>query len=213
MNIRKPTDYSAMYTKLDELMEKNLPHMELYREIGQLVCSRPEKGAAVIASEYLRENHSDIAGFSPRNVRRMREFFRAYGSNKALMAEAMKIGWTQNVLIMERCVDNTERQWYLRAVIRFGWSKLELIAKIDEEAHLKMPLAPQEEICNTANGVSNAEPSHVFSVGLSDGFQVPVGDDSSPRPRTRGHPSRCRWNFYIIAPPFQKPINVKSVNC
>ena len=110
MNIRKATDYSDMYLKLDELMEKSLPQMELYREIGRLVCSRPEKSAAVMASEYLRENHSDVAGFSPRNVRRMREFFRTYESNNALMAEAMKVGWTQNVLILERCADDAERQ-------------------------------------------------------------------------------------------------------
>ena len=56
MNIRKAIDYSDMYSKLDELMEKSLPQMELYREIGRLVCSRPEKGAAVMMSEYLR-NH------------------------------------------------------------------------------------------------------------------------------------------------------------
>ena len=151
MNIRKATDYSDMYSKLDKLMEKSLPQMELYREIGRLVCSRLEKGAAVMASEYLRENHSDVAGFSPRNVRRMREFFRTYGSNEALMAGAMKIGWTQNVLIMERCLSDTERQWYLRAVFLFGWSKLELAAKLDDEAHLKMTLAPQEEVCYTEN--------------------------------------------------------------
>ena len=95
MNIRKKIDYSAMYTKLDELMGKSLPQMELYREIGRLVCSRAEKGAAVMASEYLRKNYSDAAGFSPRNVRRMREFFRTYEGNETLIAEAMKISWTE----------------------------------------------------------------------------------------------------------------------
>jgi len=37
VNIRKPTDYSDMYTALDWLMTEELPHMELYREIGGLV--------------------------------------------------------------------------------------------------------------------------------------------------------------------------------
>ena len=46
MNIRKPIDYSAMYTGLDQALERNLPQMELYLEIGKLVSARKEKGAA-----------------------------------------------------------------------------------------------------------------------------------------------------------------------
>ena len=50
MNIRKPTDYSAMYDALDALMTAVLTQMELYCEIGRLISARPEKGAAVAAS-------------------------------------------------------------------------------------------------------------------------------------------------------------------
>ena len=53
MNIRKPVDYSAMYTGLDQALERTLPQMELYLEIGKLVSARTEKGAAVAAAEYL----------------------------------------------------------------------------------------------------------------------------------------------------------------
>ena len=53
MNIRKPIDYSAMYTGLNQALERNLPQMELYLEIGKLVSARTEKGAAVAAAEYL----------------------------------------------------------------------------------------------------------------------------------------------------------------
>ena len=54
MNIRKPTNYSAMYAVLDRLMVEELPQVELYFEIGRAVCARTEKGAAVAASEYLQ---------------------------------------------------------------------------------------------------------------------------------------------------------------
>ena len=54
MNVRKPTDYSAMFAALDELMAENLPQMELYRGIGRVASGRPEKGAAVAAAEYLQ---------------------------------------------------------------------------------------------------------------------------------------------------------------
>ena len=100
MNIRKPTDYSAMYETLDQLMGAKLPQMELYFEIGRVVCARPEKGAAVIAAEYLQANYPECKGFSPRNLRRMREFCRAYADNPELRELTLKLGWTQNAAIL-----------------------------------------------------------------------------------------------------------------
>ena len=78
MNVRKPIDYSAMYANLDILMVEKLPQMELYFEIGKLVSASLEKGAAVAAAEYLSGAYSGVSGFSPRNLRRMREFYRTY---------------------------------------------------------------------------------------------------------------------------------------
>lgn len=75
MNIRKNIDYSALYETLDMLMARQLSQMELYFEIGKEVCERSEKGAAVMASEYLNKQYPDAKGFSPRSQRRMRDFF------------------------------------------------------------------------------------------------------------------------------------------
>ena len=113
MDTRKPTDYSAMYGMMDQLMGAELPQMELYFEIGRAVCARPEKGAAVMAAEYLQENYPEAKGFSPRNRRRMREFYRAYADNPELLALALKLGWTQNAAILEGCEGSRERAWYL----------------------------------------------------------------------------------------------------
>lgn len=76
MNIRNPVDYSVMYTGLDQAVGRSLPQMKLYLEIGKLVNARTEKGAAVAAAEYLTAKYPNISGFSPRNLRRMRDFFR-----------------------------------------------------------------------------------------------------------------------------------------
>ena len=78
MNIRKPTDYSTLFSELDKLMATQLPQMELYCEIGRVVSGRSEKGAAVAASEYLQDTYPAAEGFSPRNLRRMRAFYAAY---------------------------------------------------------------------------------------------------------------------------------------
>ena len=88
MNIRKEIDYSAMYTALDSLMAQDLPQMKLCCEIGRIVGGRAEKGAAVAAAEYLQAKYPDASGFSPRSLRRMREFYRAYENSPALLDES-----------------------------------------------------------------------------------------------------------------------------
>ena len=129
MNVRKPIDYSAMFSALDVLMAAKLPQMELYQEIGKLVSTRPEKGTAVAAAGYITKTYPDASGFSPRNLRRMREFYRAYENAPEVLAEAMTISWTQNVVILENCETAEDRRWYIAAVRLFHWTKAELLEK------------------------------------------------------------------------------------
>lgn len=149
MNVRKPVNYSTMFAALDTLMTASLPQMELYCEIGRLVSSRPEKGAAVAAAEHLHGAYPEIAGFSPRNLRRMREFYRTYSDIPKVLAEAMTIGWTQNVTILEADLTIQEKVWYIQAVQEFGWSKLELSKKIRSGAHREVSLDLQDKVCYT----------------------------------------------------------------
>ena len=120
MNVRKNIDYNAMFSALDVLMATDMPQMELYYEIGRLVSGRQEKGAAVAAAEYLQNTFPETVGFSPRSLRRMREFFRAYENAPDLLAGTMNLSWTQNVVIFESELTLSERAWYIRAALRFG---------------------------------------------------------------------------------------------
>ena len=149
MNIRKPTDYTAMFAALDALMAAQLPQMELYCEIGRLVSRRSEKGAAVAASEYLQAAYPAADGFSPRNVRRMRAFYAAYEESPEIIRLAMNLGWTQNVAILERCSSNEERAWYIRAALRFGWKKAKLLESIKTQAWRNSSLDAQAVSCYT----------------------------------------------------------------
>ena len=148
MNIRKNIDYSEMYEELDKLMEQQLPQMELYCAIGKAVCQRTEKGAAVMASEYLNKHYPDAKGFSPRSLRRMRDFYRTYENHSALLSRAMKLGWIQNVVIMEADLTMELREWYMKAAEQFGWSKTELIANIAANSHEEIVLAIEDEECD-----------------------------------------------------------------
>ena len=149
MNIRKPTDYTAMFTTLDKLMAAQLPQMELYCEIGRVVSGRGEKGAAVAASEYLQAAYPAADGFSPRNLRRMRDFYRMYGDTPELLAEAMRLNWTQNVVIMEAGLTMAERCWYIRKVAESGLSKTELLRMIERAEHSEIALGESVDTCYT----------------------------------------------------------------
>ena len=135
MNIRRSIDYNSIFTALNVLMAEKLPQMKLHHEIGKLVSARPEKGAAVAAAEYLAKAYPGISGFSPRNLRRMREFYRTYEHTPETLVAAMAIGWTQNIVILENCKTADERAWYISAVRRFRWSKAELLRKITQASH------------------------------------------------------------------------------
>lgn len=153
MNIRRNIDYSKMYETLDWLVANQLPQMELYCGIGKAVCRRTEKGAAVMASEYLNKKYPDMKGFSPRNLRRMRDFYRIYENHPALLSLAMQIGWIQNVVIMEAELTMELREWYLKAAKQFNWSKIELIENIKNEAHKEIVLDIGRNLCD--NKVNN----------------------------------------------------------
>ena len=149
MNIRKNIDYSTMFDAMRVAMSADMSQTKLYYELGRLICQRTEKGAAVAAAEYLQQNYPHVSGLSPRNLRRMRDFYRLYEGTPELLDQAMQIGWTQNVVILEADLNTAERCWYLCAVRRWGWSKAELQRKIESQAHQEAYLDESKDQCYT----------------------------------------------------------------
>ena len=164
MNIRKDIDYTEMYEALDELMVQQLPQMELYCGIGKAVCRRTEKGAAVMASEYLNKKYPDVKGFSPRSLRRVRDFYRTYEGRPSLLSRAMKLGWALNVVVMEADLTIELREWYMKATEQFGWSKSELIAAIDANVHESMILHAKKEVYPLAENDSENDKSEDIKI-------------------------------------------------
>lgn len=146
MNVRKAVDYSAMFTALGFVMDADLPQMELYCEIGKIVCARSEKGAAVAAAYFLRVQHPDMTGFSPRNVRRMRDFWQLYGGMPELLCEALHLNWTQNVVIMEAELTAVERRWYIRQAAAQNLFKSELLRIIEDSVYLESVLDEKVDV-------------------------------------------------------------------
>lgn len=155
MNIRKNIDYSTMFDAMRVAMSADMSQTKLYYELGRLICQRTEKGAAVAAAEYLQQNYPGVSGLSPRNLRRMRDFYHMYAGNPELLDLAMQIGWTQNVVILEADLNTEERRWYLCAVKQFGWSKAELQRNIEAAVHLEICLHECGDPCYTEIKHSN----------------------------------------------------------
>lgn len=174
MNIRKPVDFSEMYLSLDMAVAGKYAQMQMYAMIGQAVTTREEKGAAVAAADYLQMRYPDMSGFSPRNLRRMREFYRTYAQDKALLHLAMQIGWTQNVVILEADLTMEERCWYMKRVAIHGWTKTQLVESIQKSLHLSDPLDEAEHLCYTVEEPIDVEKPDEESiicepVGLASG--------------------------------------------
>ena len=165
MNVRKPANYNTMYREVAEILTQNLPQMEEIHAIGKAVSRRPEKGAAVAAAEFLQANFPDRTGFSPRNVRRMRDFYKAYENDKPLLQLAMKLGWTLNVVIMEAELTREARKWYLKQAQVQQWSKAILLEKLASAAHLEKPLDAEADTCYT-NKEAEDGPQHPVVVAF-----------------------------------------------
>ena len=146
MNIRKAVDYNTMFATLESVMKADLPQMELYCEIGKAVCAHSEKGAAVAAAEFIKEQYPDMTGFSPRNVRRMRDFWQLYSGTPELLGEALHLNWTQNIVIMEAELPAEERRWYIRQATARNLSKAELLRMIEDSAYLESVLDEKVDV-------------------------------------------------------------------
>ena len=151
MNVRKAVDYSTMYRELTAILAQNLPQMDEIYAIGKVISQRLEKGAAVAAAEFLQANFPARTGFSPRNMRRMRDFYRTYENDQTLLRLAMKIGWTLNVVIMESELTRYARKWYLEQARVQHWAKSVLLEKLTVAAQLEKPLDTEVDICYTGD--------------------------------------------------------------
>lgn len=154
MNVRKPVDYGTMYRELTTILGQNLPQMIEIYAIGKTISQRTEKGAAVAAAEFLQVDFPERTGFSPRNVRRMRDFYRTYENDQTLLQLALKIGWTLNAVIMEADLTRAQRMLCLQMTTVKNLSKKELLEIILNGAFAEKPIDEPDEICYNITNTS-----------------------------------------------------------
>lgn len=146
-----PGDYAALLAEIkarvraaqyDALRAVNKELVSLYWDIGRMIVERQSDAAhgAAIAEQLasdLRMEFPGMGGYSRRNIFYMREFFLAYRDQPKVQPLVAQIGWTHNLVILQRCKDPLEREFYLRMTRKFGWSKNVLIHQIENQSYEK----------------------------------------------------------------------------
>jgi predicted nuclease of restriction endonuclease-like (RecB) superfamily len=142
------------YAKSTEPTNEEL--MRLYCAIGHCICTQGEKAFVVQLAEILVVRFPTVKGFSPRNLRRMRDFYRTYENSPKLMHKAQALGWTQNAIILECCENNEQRDFYIDLTINMNLSKLSLMREIEAEA-FEQALQQHKDIRRHNDEVSEPE--------------------------------------------------------
>lgn len=131
--------HTAQYAAL-RAVNKEL--IALYWDIGKLIEERQETegwGKAVVEQlpADLCAEFGEKSGYSGRNLWYMRTFYREYKEQPILQPLAAEIAWTKNTLILDRCQNSMQREFYLRATARFGWTRRVLEHQIDNQTYEK----------------------------------------------------------------------------
>jgi predicted nuclease of restriction endonuclease-like (RecB) superfamily len=116
--------------------------LALYLEIGEAIYRKQEElgwGKAVVetVAHDLQTEFPGRNGYSAQNLWLMRQFYREYLDLPKLQPLVREISWAKNLVILARCKDSLQREFYLRATARFGWTKAVLQHQIDNQSYEK----------------------------------------------------------------------------
>lgn len=130
---------SAQY---EALRAVNRELIALYWDIGRMIVERQARekwGRAVVErlAGDLQKEFPGIRGYSSTNLWNMRGFYSTYCDKEKLQSLTGEIGWTHNVLIMQKCKDDLQREFYIRMTRKMGWTVNVLIHHIDNQTYEK----------------------------------------------------------------------------
>ena len=96
-------------------------------------------GKAIVPtlSKELQLEFPKMRGFSVGNLWQMAQFYAEYQSDVNLVPLVREISWSKHITILKKCKDNQQRQYYILATKKFGWTKNVLIHQIDNQSYEK----------------------------------------------------------------------------
>lgn len=151
MNIQDNTQFKDFITEIkskilssqyEALKAVNKELIGLYWDIGKNILEKQEAfgwGKSIVKnlSEQLQKEFVGMKGFSERNLWNMRNFYIEYSQNEKLQTLSTEIGWSHNVAIFQKCKDDLQREFYIKSVMKFGWTYRVLDNHIDNNSYEK----------------------------------------------------------------------------
>ena len=126
----------------DAMWLVNKEHISMCWDIGRMIVERQQKygwGKSIVEnlSNDLQKEYTGIKGFSSQNLWYMRQFFLEYNGKENLQPLVGEISWSKHLLIMSKCKDKLEREFYIKMTKKYGWSKSVLIHQIENQSYKK----------------------------------------------------------------------------
>lgn len=120
----------------DALKAVNQEMIALYWEIGKRITEQQSAlgwGKSVVEnlSRDIQKEFPGIQGFGVRNMWDMARFYAEYQSDEILQPLVAEISWSKHIVILTKCKDTQQRQFYILATRKYGWTKDVLIHKIE----------------------------------------------------------------------------------
>lgn len=120
----------------------NTETINLYWDIGKEIYSQQsEKGwgksIVQVLSEELQKEFPGAKGYSAANLWRMRNFYLTYRDSEKLAPLVREISWSNNIVIMEKCKDDLQREFYIQMTKMHGWTKRILTNFIENQTYEK----------------------------------------------------------------------------
>jgi predicted nuclease of restriction endonuclease-like (RecB) superfamily len=126
--------------QLQALRVVNRELVGLYWDLGEAIHLKQLEagwGKAVVETlaRDLQAEFPGRNGFSSQNLWLMRQFYCEYSQLPKLQPLVREVSWAKNLVILGRCKDPLEREFYLRATARFGWTKNVLRLQVDGKSY------------------------------------------------------------------------------
>ena len=120
----------------------NSETINLYWEIGEEIYRQQQengwgKSIVQVLSKELQKEFPGAKGYSAANLWRMRNFYLTYCESEKLAPLVREISWSNNIIIMEKCKDDLEREFYIQMSKQYGWTKRILSNFIEAKTYEK----------------------------------------------------------------------------
>ena len=143
--------YQPLVDEIKDLINKkqyqvlklmNAETINLYWEIGEEIYRQQQekgwgKSIVQVLSNELQKEFPGAKGYSAANLWRMRNFYLTYCDSVKLAPLVREISWSNNIIIMEKCKDDLQREFYIQMVKRYGWTKRILSNFIESQTYEK----------------------------------------------------------------------------